>query len=31
MEIGEVEIMVKNVQTEKRNIIQLLIKNSGQA
>ena len=31
MDIGEVEIMVKNDQTEKRNIIQLLIKNSGQA
>ena len=31
MDIGEVEIMVKNDQTEKRNIIQLHIKNSGQA
>ena len=29
MDIGEVEIMVKNDQTEKRNIIQLLIKNSA--
>jgi len=29
-DIGEVEVMVKNYQTEKINIIPLLIKNSGQ-